>query len=237
MGGLWTSGGILSAAAAWVCFTQIPAEAWQWRSYVLLSAAPSVLLLALFPWLVESPRFDLAHGHEDRALKTLRLVDGANAKARALWAPRAEGHSAPPLALPANLRLLRGAQGTKPSPTLGTRLGSWVGLFRAPHTYTTLPLCALWFLNMGAYFGICFVTPLYFKAMNDNAYLAAFISSCSEVPGIIAAAFLVSHTPSLSLSFLHTLSFLSIDCVTSIYPLTLCTRACVCVCVCLTVGG
>ena len=32
---------------------------------------------------------------------------------------------------------------------------------------------------------------LFSKAMHDNEYLAAFISSCSEVPGILAASWLV----------------------------------------------
>ena len=41
---------------------------------------------------------------------------------------------------------------------------------------------------MGSYYGICFVTPIYFKAQHDNEYVAAFVSSVSEVPGILAVS-------------------------------------------------
>lgn len=135
---------------------------------VMVSAAPSVLLLILFPWLVESPRFHLGAGKREAAEKTVRKIALAN---------RAS-------AFPRNFRL------REPSAPSSRGEGATIArvLFGEDLWPTTLILASLWFLNMGSYYGICFVTPIYFKAQHDNEYVAAFVSSVSEVPGILAVS-------------------------------------------------
>mmetsp|Transcript_10465 Transcript_10465/g.19679 ORF Transcript_10465/g.19679 Transcript_10465/m.19679 type:complete len:477 (+) Transcript_10465:235-1665(+) len=169
MGGLWTSGAIFSAAIAWVCFTQVPLN-WQWRTFIILSAVPSVVLLGLFPFLIESPRYHLSRNTQamaDKAVETLYKIQDINKLST----------------LPENLKLHKLDDGASRK--------EWKKLFDKNFCLTTIILTCLWFLNMGAYYGICFVTPLYFKGLHDNEYLAAFISACSEVPGILASSWLV----------------------------------------------
>jgi putative MFS transporter len=171
MGLLWTAGCILAAVTAWICFTLIPSIDWQWKAYVILAAVPSLILLTMFPWMIESPRFHLKAKNEQKAIQTLRAMALKNKMQPAF---------------PDNLRL-------KSLPEEVSKAEQWKTLFNKKYRLSTLILTGLWFLNMGAYYGICFVTPLYFKALHDNEYLAAFISSCSEVPGILAASWLVDH--------------------------------------------
>jgi nitrate/nitrite transporter NarK len=125
----------------------------------------------MFPWMIESPRFHLKAKNEQKAIQTLRAMALKNKMQPAF---------------PDNLRL-------KSLPEEVSKAEQWKTLFNKKYRLSTLILTGQWFLNMGAYYGICFVTPLYFKALHDNEYLAAFISSCSEVPGILAASWLVDH--------------------------------------------
>merc|ERR1719235_1250259 len=78
MGLLWTAGGVFATGAAWALDALIPDPNWQWRALVMVSAAPSLLLLLLFPWLVESPRFHLGAGKRGEAEKTVRKIALAN---------------------------------------------------------------------------------------------------------------------------------------------------------------
>ena len=168
MGLLWTAGGVFATGAAWALDALIPDPNWQWRALVMVSAAPSLLLLLLFPWLVESPRFHLGAGKRQAAEETVRKIALAN---------RAS-------AFPRNFRL------REPSAPSSRGEGATIArvLFGEDLWPTTLILASLWFLNMGSYYGICFVTPIYFKAQHDNEYVAAFVSSVSEVPGILAVS-------------------------------------------------
>ena len=141
---------------------------------------------------MDLPLSSFSQSQEDKAIATLRLIQKRNKLQ----------------VLPENLKL-------KESAPCRSGLNQWSGLFAKGYIRTTCLLGGMWFLNMGAYYGICFITPSYFKvsspllflslsslghwtdlslfskAMHDNEYLAAFISSCSEVPGILAASWLV----------------------------------------------
>ena len=130
-------------------FTLISSLEWQWKTFILLSAAPSVMLLLLFPWMIESPRLHLKAKQEKRAVQTLQLIAKKN-------------HLEP---FPEGLKL-------KGLPEEESKKRQWLAIFSRKYALSTFILTFLWFLNMGAYYGICFVTPLYFKALHDNEYLA-----------------------------------------------------------------
>ena len=49
MGLLWTAGGVFATGAAWALDALIPDPNWQWRALVMVSAAPSLLLLHVPP--------------------------------------------------------------------------------------------------------------------------------------------------------------------------------------------
>lgn len=171
MGFMWTGGCIFVAIMAWIAFTLLPPE-WQWKAFVIFAAIPSLSLLFLFPWMVESPRYHLRKGQEEKAVATLRLAALKNK-----------------VDLPEDLKLQAQSQEDKSSNN--NRWQKWLTIFSRKYCLTTVLLLLLWFLNMGSYYGICFVTPLYFKALHDNEYLAAFISALSEIPGLLLSSWLL----------------------------------------------
>jgi MFS family permease len=62
-------GGIL---AAWICFGGLYIKStWSWRFPVLFQAVGPIIVIVLLFDIPESPRFLMAHGHEDRALRIL----------------------------------------------------------------------------------------------------------------------------------------------------------------------
>ncbi|KAI0035836.1 hexose transporter [Vararia minispora EC-137] len=67
---LWYSGAIV---AAWSTFgtSYMKTSSWSWRIPSLLQAIPSVFQIALLWFGPESPRWLIAHGKEEKALKTL----------------------------------------------------------------------------------------------------------------------------------------------------------------------
>lgn len=53
-----------------------------WRFPIAFQLVFSVILLATIPWLPESPRWLLAHGHEDEGVRVLVALEGDHATAK-----------------------------------------------------------------------------------------------------------------------------------------------------------
>jgi hypothetical protein len=53
-----------------------------WRFPIAFQLVFSFILIGTVPWLPESPRWLLAHGHEEEGLKVLVALEGGNATAR-----------------------------------------------------------------------------------------------------------------------------------------------------------
>ncbi|CAI5490554.1 unnamed protein product, partial [Closterium sp. Naga37s-1] len=71
----WTIGSLLEAALAWAVMPSL-----HWRALVLLSATPFALLLLLYPFLPESPRFLLLKGNTSAAHIFLEKAARTNGK-------------------------------------------------------------------------------------------------------------------------------------------------------------
>ncbi|QDZ18778.1 MFS general substrate transporter [Chloropicon primus] len=167
IGALWTFGCVFETCIAWLCFSM---HGVQWRLFLVLSALPSLTLLTIFPWLVESPRYYLVHGRGEEAVQVLKAAAARN-KVR----------------LPDNLKLhapKKPAAGGKSESHLKTLLGK-------KYRTTTVLLWGLWFCSVISYYGLCFVTPLYFSFQHQNEYAVTLLSALAEIPGMVATSYLV----------------------------------------------
>jgi len=52
-------------------------------------------------------------------------------------------------------------------------------------------LWGLWFCSVICYYGLSFVTPLYFAFQNRNEYFVTFVSAMAEIPGLIVTSQMV----------------------------------------------
>ena len=123
IGALWTFGCVYETAIAWVCFGSSDHPS-QWRFFLVLSAIPSLTLLAIFPWLVESPRYYMVKGMEHKAVEVLKYAASRN-KVR----------------LPEDLRL----QMPKKAQQAQGSTSHFKTLFGDKYRTTTLLLWGLWF--------------------------------------------------------------------------------------------
>jgi len=152
IGALWTFGCIFETCVAWFCFT-LPGV--QWRLFLVLSAIPSITLLTIFPWLVESPRFYMVVDKHDKALE---VVKGAAAKNK--------------VKLPENLRI----QAPKKAAAAMAAGGVFRTLLGKRLRVTTVLLWGLWFSAVISYYGISFITPLYFSFNGHNEYVVTLLA-------------------------------------------------------------
>ncbi|KAI1859675.1 uncharacterized protein JN550_011870 [Neoarthrinium moseri] len=68
---IWYIGAII---ASWLCYgltIHIPGSAWQWRVPTLFISIFSALMVVQFPFVPESPRWLIAHGHDEQAHQIL----------------------------------------------------------------------------------------------------------------------------------------------------------------------
>lgn len=160
IGALWTMGCVFETAVAWFCFT-LPGDT-HWQLFLVLSALPSLTLLAIFPWLVESPRYYMVHGQDEKALKVLKFAAARNK-----------------VKLPQSLKLQKPKQVAKTGGHMKTLLGK-------KYRLTTVLLWGLWFSSVISYYGLSFVTPLYFSFQNHNEYFVTMLSALAEIPGMVS---------------------------------------------------
>jgi len=167
----WTFGAVIEAALAWIIL-----PIWGWRWLVIVSALPLVVVLTLYPFLPESPRFLLEKGKKDKALIELNKVAVLNKK---------------PL---------------PPGELIGTPLSSEVKpnlffeLFSPSLRKTTTILWIIWFTNSFAYYGLVILTPAYFEVRSGQenepdpefqVFMNTLITSAAEFPGLLLSAWLV----------------------------------------------
>jgi len=172
-------GTLLESLLAWIALTS---PALGWRGLLLLSAAPSLLLLLAAPLMPESPRYHLARGQAHRAAETLRRAARANGR-EALLAP-----------LLARKALVREA-GAPPAAAAAGVLGELRLLLAPPLRAASALLCALFFLMAYVYYGLVLLQPLLVrfaeKADDDGPARhcdAADVSAVDFAGNIVAAA-------------------------------------------------
>eukprot|EP00850_Spirogloea_muscicola_P022001 SM000272S10268 [mRNA] locus=s272:77375:84322:+ [translate_table: standard] len=71
----WTVGSVIEALLAWIIMPHL-----HWRMLVLVSSLPFLVLLALYPWLPESPRYLLVHNDKEKAMQVLRWMAQVNGR-------------------------------------------------------------------------------------------------------------------------------------------------------------
>eukprot|EP00850_Spirogloea_muscicola_P002236 SM000008S22325 [mRNA] locus=s8:1035212:1042201:- [translate_table: standard] len=71
----WTVGSVIEALLAWIIMPHL-----HWRLLVLVSSLPFLVLLALYPWLPESPRYLLVHNDKEKAMQVLRWMAQVNGR-------------------------------------------------------------------------------------------------------------------------------------------------------------
>jgi len=169
IGALWSFGSLFETAMAWMAF-ELP-HAWEdWRLLFTLSALPSIVLLIIFPWLVESPRYLLLRGHEEKAITVIKNAAKRNK-----------------VTLPENFSLV--------IPEANQERQDWKHfgyLFSKKYRITTVLLWCLWLFSIGNYYGVCFVTPQYLAYEGQNEYMGTFFAALAEFPGLFVAAYLAS---------------------------------------------
>ena len=167
-GGFWSCGAIYEAGIAWGFLSRPDPEAW--RGFLVLSALPSCLMLLMFPWLPESPRYLLVAKKYDKLLALCKEAARANG-----------------VTLPADFSIAR----PRETPGGEVKKARFTDLFAPGMRLTTALLWVVWFSNVFCYYGLVFVTPQYFALASGNEYEAAFVTTLGEFPGLLVAAFLV----------------------------------------------
>jgi MFS family permease len=170
IGALWTFGCLFETCLAWFCFT-LPGT--QWQLFLVLSAVPSLSLLTMFPWLVESPRYYMISNQEEKALEVLKHAAKKNK-----------------VKLPQNLKLKTVGNNTNKNQQ-GQGHSHLKTLFSKKLRLTTFLLFGLWFCSVISYYGLSFVTPLYFSYQNHNEYVVTLLAALAEIPGMVTTSYLV----------------------------------------------
>lgn len=135
----WSIGGMLEAALAWRVMI-----AYGWRWQVGLTALPAGLMLLVFPFLPESPRWLLAQGRETDAKAVLEQLARWNRAIPLVGKLRADV---------ADFAVLDGDHGGE------VQLGSIGELLMPGVRLVTLLLWYIWFVGGGIYYGIILTQP------------------------------------------------------------------------------
>ncbi len=196
-GVFWSVGALIEASLAWIILSRPDPSAW--RLFVALSAVPSVLLLGMFPWLPESPRYLLVSGRKEELLRTCRraarvnrveLPDGFHIEVGGPGRPTVsveeEDEDPGQQALAEEGVSLPAAAAARKGKTARVQ-----DLLVPSLRRTTVLLWTLWFSLVFSYYGLAFVTPAYFSSREGNEYLAAFIVTFAEFPGLLASTLMV----------------------------------------------
>jgi len=172
--GFWTIGVLAVALAAWVV---MPILGWRWL--LVISAIPNLLLCTQACLVPESPRYLGLKGDSDGAMRELQKAADYNG-----------------VQLPPGKLRVRAVRSDEEDITV-------LDLFKHDQAELTICIWALWFLVTLLYYGVILLTTEVFQSeedavsgchkMNSEDYREVFITSCAEIPSLIAAVFMVEH--------------------------------------------
>eukprot|EP00761_Pharyngomonas_kirbyi_P012504 gb/GECH01012531.1/.p1 GENE.gb/GECH01012531.1/~~gb/GECH01012531.1/.p1 ORF type:complete len:525 (+),score=60.83 gb/GECH01012531.1/:1-1575(+) len=165
----WTIGAILEAVMAWAT---LPNLEYGWRWLLGLSAVPLLICMAWYPLLPESPHFLIVSGKSDKAWDVIRKAAKQNRQKD----------------FPHHGRLIEDEE------VSNANRGSLKDLLgNKAMAYLSIVLWLIWFSDTFVYYGLVFFTPQYFKSDNENSeYLAVFLTSIAEVPGLFCSALIIN---------------------------------------------
>jgi MFS family permease len=194
----WSISACFSAALGWLV---IPALGW--RAFLIGSACPAILLVLMFPFLSESPVWLVKNARVDEARQ---ILEGFTEGSEGVM-PQGTLMPPPPVAeknrglirVFGNPRWLAGAEAPyltieeEQSSSCDDQKPLQIGklLVVDPQTLKlTVQLILLWMINTLVYYGVVFITPLYFKGPGSGSntmYIDALITTSAELPGIFVA--------------------------------------------------
>jgi len=170
--GFWTIGVLAVALVAWMI---MPTLGWRWL--LVISAIPNALLVTQACLVPESPRFLGLKGDSEGAMIELQRAADYN------------GAQLPPGKL--RVRAVVSEDITV------------FDLFKHDQAQLTCCIWALWFLITLLYYGVILLTTEIFQSeqdlergcvrMSSSDYRDVFITSCAEIPSLIAAVFMVEY--------------------------------------------
>jgi hypothetical protein len=173
MGIFWSVGTALSALVGWAILPSIG-----WRFFFVASALPSLLLLLLWRYLPESPRYLVLHGRVAEALALFQTIAVKNniplaPKITLLAAQEVGGgvSSGSVLKILGSIQLVN----------LRPRVADW------PMLSKTLKLFLIWSINVWSYYGLTFVTPKIARSVTgseSSVYLSILLVTLAELPGL-----------------------------------------------------
>ena len=194
----WTIGTMAVALLAWAV---LPKAGWRWL--LALSAVPSLILLAGYFWLPESPMWLFVKDRYGEAEKVVTRLAAAKS-----------------IQNPIKLRLshermqrsLENATSSS-SPKRGRFKAFWAHMrgsikevFAGDMFFTTIVLLFIWFVNSMVYYGLVLLTTAMHSGTTEDGeectedgrptfsnwdYLSVVITSLAEAPGILVAALLI----------------------------------------------
>ena len=165
----WSVGEVFAAGISWMFMSSLG-----WRYVVRFTVIPGLLTYVLLPYLPETPHFLLVSGKKEEAFAVVKKMAAFNG-----------------LSLPLSL------EGLKPLPAEVTReKGSVKELLSSPlMRQLTLLLWVMWFLGSVGLYGVIIFLPSYFQSKGislfGGVYGAVFFSTLGNIPGIIAAAWIL----------------------------------------------
>lgn len=174
-----TAGSLSAAALAWALVD--PTTGTGWRTFLLASSSPGLLIAALRTRMLESPLFLASQGRLAEAEAVLLAVSSYN---RRPLAPGLRIHHPSEPAQPARVCACAADLMSVVQRLLAR--GAMCGRMRA--------MSALWFALSFSFYGFSVWGPSYFLARgftSQGSYQALFSSVACQIPGTLAAAVLV----------------------------------------------
>mmetsp|Transcript_45185 Transcript_45185/g.96136 ORF Transcript_45185/g.96136 Transcript_45185/m.96136 type:complete len:527 (-) Transcript_45185:14-1594(-) len=190
VGGFWTLGSCFIALLAYILFGL---NNYSWRIFVLIAASPTllggVLVWALVP---ESPRYLALHGRYEEAAKVANDVAGAM------------GYVGTEITVKEIRDHFGHMADSKHGPSLEDKQAmKKIGeLYRKDLAFTvTIPLQIVW-ISMSFGSGVCtWITKLFEEIGLSNIYLQSLYFALANIPGNLAATFLVDRVGRKALLF------------------------------------
>eukprot|EP01026_Neomeris_dumetosa_P050056 TRINITY_DN4381_c0_g1_i1.p1 TRINITY_DN4381_c0_g1~~TRINITY_DN4381_c0_g1_i1.p1 ORF type:complete len:407 (-),score=57.81 TRINITY_DN4381_c0_g1_i1:195-1415(-) len=200
----WTIGTLFESGIAWAV---LPGAGWRW--FLGISTIPLILLMALFPFLPESPRYLSTKGDAENALKVLKRVAKVNGKTLPIGTLQVSFPKQAEDEIDSSKIPQLGCAGlvNKTLDVSNSLVSSFRKLFSRTLLLTSVLLIVVWFTNALAYYGLVLLaTELHTQdkdeqecdlddprkpSLSSGDYNEIFVTASAEMPGLIFAALLV----------------------------------------------